>query len=393
MSKRDESRLLIKSNCESLFSKTTALLLLWATGVGKTINAINLQHKMRSKKTLICVAETAHKAGWKKEFKDHGFEHLLKSTTIICYHSLGKYRDTEYDLVILDEMHHVFTDEKISILSTIKIKKMIGLSATISKEQEFYLSNLFHNLESYKISMEQAIAMELLPKPEIFLVPLELNNKIKSETIEFERGCPTHTIKCDFSDRNKYIFNKKMYPDLRLTISCTQSEKYEYIEKTYWYLYTYKRNACKTYGLKRKNFLSDCKTNHIKKLTDKMLKQRFICFCGSIDQSNSINKNNSINSLSENKALDVLDKFNLKQISSLFAVKMGVEGLNLVDIDAVIIGQLDSKTRSSIQKAGRAYRGQNPKIFILYFKNTKDEEYLADLIDDMPREYIKQLKL
>ena len=60
MTKKEESRQLIKSKCEELFDSYKAILLIFATGVGKSFNAINLQQRVSAKKTFICVAEIAH---------------------------------------------------------------------------------------------------------------------------------------------------------------------------------------------------------------------------------------------------------------------------------------------------------------------------------------------
>ena len=67
MTKKEESRQLIKSKCEELFDKGYNILLEHVTGAGKSLSAINLQARMNSKKTFICVAEIAHIQNWKDE--------------------------------------------------------------------------------------------------------------------------------------------------------------------------------------------------------------------------------------------------------------------------------------------------------------------------------------
>jgi len=76
MTKKEESRQLIKSKCEELFDNHKVNLLEFSTGVGKTLQSINFQSLMGLPLTYICVAETAHIQNWKDEYIKHGFEHL-----------------------------------------------------------------------------------------------------------------------------------------------------------------------------------------------------------------------------------------------------------------------------------------------------------------------------
>ncbi len=62
---------------------------------------------------------------------------------------------------------------------------------------------------------------------------------------------------------------------------------------------------------------------------------------------------------------------------------MAQEGLNLTDIEVCIIVQLDGEIRGFLQKVGRSLRGKDPKVYILYVENTKDEEYLRKALDEI----------
>ena len=157
MTKKEESRQLIKSHTEELFDEHPVLILSWATGCGKSYAAINLQARMNSQKTFICVAEIAHIQNWKDEYIKHGYEHLLESTEIFCYASLKKYKDKYCDLLIADECHHI-NDNRASIFDTMDCKRVIGLSATITDETLYNFKHSFGSqLEVYTITMEEAI--------------------------------------------------------------------------------------------------------------------------------------------------------------------------------------------------------------------------------------------
>ena len=69
------------------------------------------------------------------------------------------------------------------------------------------------------------------------------------------------------------------------------------------------------------------------------------------------------------------------------------EGQNLTDIEVGIIVQLDGKERSFIQRFGRSLRAEDPVQYIFYYKNTRDEEYLNNVLEGISEEYIQELKL
>ena len=67
------------------------------------------------------------------------------------------------------------------------------------------------------------------------------------------------------------------------------------------------------------------------------------------------------------------------------------EGQNLNDIKAGVIIQLDGKERAFIQKFGRILRSDSPQQFIFYYKNTKDVDYLNNIIEDIDSNYITEI--
>lgn len=140
-------------------------------------------------------------------------------------------------------------------------------------------------------------------------------------------------------------------------------------------------------GLQRKRFLGDLKTIVAANLLNRIKDKRLICFCSSIDQARILGGRNAVHS-EESRSLQIIEKFNRKEISSLFAVGLLQEGQNLVDIQVGVIIQLDGKERAFIQKFGRSLRAEDPIQFILYYENTRDEEYLKKALDGIDETYI-----
>lgn len=388
-------------------------ILQWGTGAGKgytTTKIIGQLYKRDNTiKVLIVVAEKAHITNWKDEFNkiyNQESKKILECVTIICYASLKKYINTEWSLLVLDEAHHINTPIRINALKQIKAKCVIALSATLKRDTINNLEIIFGSFNKIKLSLQESIDKNILPEPKIILIPLILDNRRISETIEFKRGKSEYAIKvnCNLQDRWRYLRNKNNYPNLILNMYCTQLEKYNYINEQYEYYRTsYLRNPNNIrlknqwlqWGNKRKKFLGELKTKVASNLCSKLREtnKRFICFCSSINQAEELgkilkSKNNIIHSKKQ-KTQNIINKFNNLELNELYCVNMLVEGQNLNNIEAGIIVQLDGEERIFLQKFGRVMRADFPTQYIFYYKGTRDEEYLNKAIEGIDKKYIK----
>lgn len=385
-----------------LFEKHTSVALLWATGVGKSAAAIKMANKYigktKNKNVLLVVAEVAHKENWQKEFEKWGM--INATLTIECYASLHKYRNTNWDLIIFDEAHHLGSDLRLEVLSSMKSSKNILLSATLDRGMLNELENILGYIAPHKISLQDAIDFNILPGPHIHLIPLTLDNIKTDQWIVEEWGDESKRIPIytDLRDKWKYLRNKKQYPNIKLCMRCTALQKYNYLtEQTeYWkkkYMscrQEYMKNKWMQIGIQRKRFLGEVKTHIVKRLIEKLKDKRYICFCASVAQAEYLGKENAIHSKVK-KTQSIIDSFNEKKIDNLYAVGMLQEGQNLVDIEAGIIIQLDGSERPFIQKFGRSLRASDPHQYIFYYKNTRDEEYLNNILEDFNSDYINVL--
>ena len=387
--------------------KDSNLILQWATGVGKSRVAIKALQELPESKVLLVVAEIAHKKNWEREFKENlteeEFNRLFVPMTVECYASLKNYRDTKWDLIIFDEGHHLGSDLRLDILQSLTSKRVLVLSATLSDASLVEtLSSTFGSFKTSKVSLQEAIDNGWLPEPRIFTIPLMLDYVNRDQVIVEEWGKKEKRVhyECTYSERWKYLRAKKIFTDVTLTIHCTQYEKYHYLsdqfdywKKKYFALrQEYLKAKWLQFGTQRKRFLGSLKTGIAAQLLESLSGHRYICFCNSIEQAVELGGTNAIHS--ENKdSQKVIDSFNNKEINSLFAVGMLQEGQNLVDIEAGIIIQLDGKERAFIQKFGRTLRAEDPAQYIIYFKNTRDEEYLERVLEDINPEFIRELNV
>ena len=374
----------------------------WCTGLGKSKAAIEaanyLAEGKEEFKVLLVVAEIPHKGNWEGEFN----RWRLKVSNIIieCYASLKKYRDTDWDLIIFDEAHHLGSDLRMDVLTSISAKNIILLSATLPDQVMQALTGVFGEFAVSKVTLKQAIEWGTLPKPKVFLIPLTLDSTYSNCTITEEWGKKEKRViyKCKFHERWEYLRNKTKYPNVTLEISCTQQQKYDYLTDQFEYWRSqffrtrqeYIKNKWLQVGSKRKRFLGECKTDATRLLLHKIQGKRFICFCTSIEQAELLGGKNAIHSKRDD-SLSVIDSFNTKQIDSLFAVGMLQEGQNLTGIEAGIIVQLDGQERAFVQKFGRSLRADDPVQFIFYYKGTRDMDYLDNVLEGINNEYITEV--
>lgn len=384
----------------SIFESSHNIAIQAATGVGKSKIAIDLckkcaEREKRELKVLLLIAEVAHYQNWDDEIKKWSFENPV---FVACYASLKKYRDTEWDVIIFDEAHHLGSELRLDLFDTLRAKYRIFLSATLKDSLVFRLEESCGPISNLKMGLQDAFSANILPEPKIKLIPLELDNTVYSETIIEEWGKKDKRLNatCMYADRWKYLRDKKKVPNGRLTIRCTQKQKYDYISEQFEF-YRKRYMCCRNEviknkwlqcGSKRKMYLGLLKTQSAKQLLKKISKKRYVCFCTNIEQAEALGGNNAIHSKKKDN-LKVIEEFNNKQRSSIFAVGMLQEGMNLTDIQVGVIIQLDGEERAFIQKFGRTLRADSPVQYILYYKGTRDEEYLEKALESIDKSYIQ----
>lgn len=396
----------IQKELEKEYNKKL-IILEWATGTGKSFGAIRLANKIKPNKVLLLVAEATHKLNWITEFNKYANifgNHAIQDAYLVieCYASLKNYNNTYWDLVICDEVHHL-SELRLEVMKTLKIKHLIALSATLNSEQidNLYAISNTNKEDSYhsKITLNTAISWGLIPEPDVYLIPLELDNINRNQTIIDVRGdvLKRKTIKCNFDDMWTYKKDKINYPNLELIISCTEAQKNQWYEANIeFYKNLYLRNNqnyIKTkwmrLGSERKRFLGNLKTKYALTLISKLKdKKKFICFCTSIDQAELLGGDKAIHSNNKDN-FKILDDFQNNKIKELYCIDKIKEGSNLNGIEAGIIIQLDGKELPFIQKHGRVLRSDNPIQFIFYFKNTRDVEYLSNILNNINKEYVQ----
>ena len=374
------------------------VILRWATGVGKSNMTIQLVNNAAShfyKPTaLLVVAERSHIKNWEEEFSKWGLSANI-DIKIICYASLKKVKDEYFGILILDEAHHCFTEKRMAILDTIRADYVYMLSATLSMKRVWDIESIFGKFDISTVSLKDAIGNDILPEPRVNVIEMHLDNTTPNQEIVIGNADNPPVIK--WEERGKYIYKNKP-----CIIKCTERQKYSFFtEKMEYWKQRYEishnqfhHNTWVNYGSKRKRFLGELKTEYVRKLIAKLYRKRFICFCASVAQAQSLDKNNTISSKRASKANQaIINSFNAKKLHRLYAIGMATEGLNLNAIEVGIIVQLDGKERLFVQKFGRSLRAEDPVTYIFYYKDTQDEKYLTNALENIEEKYIKHISI
>lgn len=346
---KNEEKDKIQSHAVTLSESYPSLLLQFATGVGKSLAAIKIIERNQEQHWFILCKEVNHINNWLDEFKTHGKEHLLDNVTIFCYDSLHKYIGTKANLV-LDEGHAI-TEKRLELIKQIASEKVIILSATITDDKLELLRQIKGTINWYSISISDAIKKGLLPAPKVYIVDVELTPE-----------------------------QRKKYNIINNTVEYYKMLHFQKQEK--WTEFKWLNTA-----LKRKNLLAEFKQNKAQEVLKKLEDKRLVCFTGSIKQCESLGGKYVVHF----KARDnqkIIAAFNEGKIDKLFAVNMLREAMNLTNIQAGIIIQLDNKKLSFIQMLGRVFRADLPECYVLVVKETQDEVYLKTVLEGFDKKYL-----
>ena len=373
----------IYQRCEREIDRTKGVLLEAGTGFGKTKCAVGLLNHIALTKgkfnVLLLVAKKVHKDTWKREFEKWGLNRNIK-VTAECYESLKKHACETFDIVVLDEVHHIQSELRLQLLQSLGFEYMIGLSATIPKKLKYYLMQIY-KIGLVRCSLQDAIEDGILPEPEIMLLPLQLDNTVKCEEIEVNPKGSRGTI---YDDYEKLWYYKKS--KLHAILRCTKKQKLQYMDMQI--LYTKRAYMVRrTKGLERRwlkmcgdrlKYLAECKNDLVKQLLEKLQDKRVLTFCSSIEQTEMLGKNciHSKNKMAEK----VLNDFNEGRINHITACQILNEGVNLIGCQCGVFSNINASDIIKIQRVGRILRHEHPVVIIPYYENTREEEIVEEWI-------------
>lgn len=382
--------------CKLFRNTDDHVFLAWAPRISKTRASLMMLNP--NQKVLVCSNTTLIRDNWVKYFKEWEFPIEYKS---ICYQSLHKELN-EYDVIILDEADLV-SENYYEILRHLTPKRWIGLTGTITYRSKLLLNKLTKKSFEWTISMDQGIKWGILPKPEIICVGLSLRNDQRVHL--YYKGHDKKKQNLVVQYKSKEFWDNIRRKDINLHIQCTEMEWEELLfnDWSYWKSLLDNEetkvpkqvisNMINVLGNARKKKFADLKNRFIRKITNyfKLDDKRVIYFCNSIPQAEWLDSNYAVHSGKDSKGL--IDEFNEGKINKLVAVNIMDRGIDLVNVDACVLIQASNSEASNKQKVSRTLLSITPKIIILYYKGTRDQEYVEKFVKQFNSDYVQWLSV
>lgn len=356
-------------------------LLELATGTGKSRLAIEKVKSLKCKTLLLIVNRNVHKENWEEEIKKW-WSNCNLQITMTTYVSLPKYAG-KYDVAIFDECHHL-SERCREALCNFDIKHSILLSATVGTKLKDEFTEIFDNLVSYKKDLRDVIDDNILPDPKVFLLPLTLRTDLPTESIWKNPKAKGKVIETSWAMRWGYL-KQKSNP---VRVFCTQRQYISDIDSQieYWksrYFRT-RSDIAKNKWLRlcgdRLKWLSDKKTPYVQQILLHLGNCRTLIFCNSIEQTELLGEY-CINSKNKD-SINNLKLFNEHKVNHITACNILNEGMNLVDCQVGIYANLNSSDTIIKQRMGRLLRHKNPVIVVPYFKSTREEELVNNMLEN-----------
>lgn len=346
-------------------------ILCLATGVGKSKIAIDYCNvfynylKKSFRGLLVVPTEKLRDENWSDEFEKWSAKKIYNNLDRVCYASLNKLKNKNYDLVIMDECHKI-SENNVKFFKQNTVSNILGLTATFPKDEIKQLLLQELNLPIvYSISLDEAIDKQIVAPYKIKIV------------------------ECVLDDKEKYITaGTKEKPFMT-----TEYGQYNYLSNSIQRIMYSGKNVPQWLFLKRMHMLYNLKskTDIAKKVIASLPKDdKTLIFCGSIDQANQLCENR-FHSKSSDK--DFNDFCNGK-INKLSCVNALNEGINIPNIDSAVIVQLNSQELNTIQRIGRCIRyrpGHEATIYILSVAFTQDAKWVEKALTSFDKKNIEYI--
>lgn len=200
-------------------------LLISATGTGKTYASAFALREDNPKKALFIVhrEQIAKQAinSYKKvfgntktfglvssNFKEYDADYLFSTMQMMAKEdTLERFKQDEFDTIIIDEVHRVGADSYQRIIQYFKPNFLLGMTASPDRSDDFDVYQFFDHNIAYEIRLQQALEENLLCPFHYFgITDLEINGQVFDDNT----GVRNFTnLVCD--DRVDYVIEKANY--------------------------------------------------------------------------------------------------------------------------------------------------------------------------------------
>jgi superfamily II DNA or RNA helicase len=328
------------------------------TGIGKSLLAIKHMNSVLHEYSmfLIVLPKKPLEANWLAEFKKHGYEHLIPHVHFTLYRSIHKLLKT-YDWVYYDECHNFKTGLHYKAAEQLSTKSFALTGSYINDKNINYkqFTETFPLIFVYKTRM--SVKEQILNDYRIIIHKIPLSK----------------TARCN-SYLNGYLPETQAYITVNSAVlTAEKQKKFASLEKLRIIRMKMLQNA-------------NSKVYYAKKLLE-LIKEKTIIFTESTDHADKIclNSFHSKNSKFVNEKN--MNNFAEGKLLQLSAVGQLDEGINVPDLEKVLILHSYANNIKAKQRIGRALRlggdsGKIAYIHIIVYQNTVDEDWCKNAISD-----------
>jgi superfamily II DNA or RNA helicase len=368
-----------------------------ATGVGKTFSSIKCVYKaldsswIKLGDKVLFLAETQVREQTIlddiKKFNTIYGKNLSKDFHVefACYQSAYKWTGLHYNVVIADECHMSLSAEYSKFYFNNTYDYIVGLSATIDRstvvtEEPFVNKGMLLDKIApvcFSYNAKQARLDGILPPIEVYVIKHRLDG-IHKTILSGTKDKPFYQTELDAYNYRDKQFKQALF---------MQGPKKDFAIQN-----SSRARAKILYELPSK--IDECKL-----LLDN-LKLRTLVFANSLDALHKItpyviaSKDAKGKTLTKQNNQDMIDDFGLGKIDTLGSFKMLEQGVNLPELDALIIHSYYSKTLGIVQRTGRLrFREDFTGIVIIFVtEGTQEVTWYYKMMEGVDMEAITYCK-
>lgn len=321
--------------------------------------------KIKNKKILIIAPYNTILDSWTVEFTK--WKIPTSNITLANQRSLSKLNLNEYHNIICDEIH-TLSDAQIEVLKE-QSNPILGLTGSLSNDSKKLLKDTLNIQPIYTYSVDEAINDGIVSDYTVYLIPVDLDTKDKY----IDAGSKTSPFKTTEFLNYQYL-----------------TEQFNKFKRAAWN--NPKMEAIKMqFASKRASLIYSAKSKikKVKEIIDKI--DRCLIFTARIEIANELA--NSYHSKSDENNLE---KFKNSEINKLAVCEMTNMGVTFPKLKTGIFHQMKSSEESAIQKVMRMCNidgKEKAEIYITYFRNTVDEEWVRKALNGLDQTKIKEVTL
>lgn len=348
------------------------------TGVGKSRLAIVKAQQLFTPqcRILIVIPRNVLIDNWRQEFIKWGCASMLSNVVFTTYVSFPKHAG-HWNVCVFDEAHHLSKRCR-DAFPEFQFDHALFLSATLKQEIRDFIFSYFRKskVEVVRVSTQQAISASILPDPQLWLLPLEVD-AIHTACLwypkkQYRKLPPSSLAIVDYKNRWQYAKLRVPY-----AVHCTQRQYYRELSSLIeWYRQRNYNPIFRNLWLhkcgERLQWLSSIKLPFIRQILQSV-HCRHVVFCNTIEESENLH----LPAVNSKIGFSNLDLFNRGEINGIVAVNCLNEGINLSDCQLGLFCAINSSETMQIQKIGRILRHPSPIIIIPYFRGTREEEIVC----------------